>query len=525
MRTSLKIKYKLKKFIYETLKKREKNEYKELLNETRISSVPWFYLRVLVIGLIIYSFGMFFNQMFDLVNYSFYVSIGAVLFGITYFILIYEMIKKREVGLLKLLVIALITGVISLSCQLLLTLIIKVKGNLLEAIRAGTLEEVVKGISSIVTVLVIQKVRGKKIDNITALLIGCSVGLGFGVIENFDYLFKLFNNEVVVIELTFIRGLQLIVTHMFWTGIITYSFFKIKNKKDVLLFGLTVIGCMALHVFWDINEVSFISNKVYPYIKDSIILLISIFEIFVLIKIINKNNKEVVSELGNENIFSLLINKLPIKRKMVVKIFATLLIISFLFLQSIYIDRDNRFFRFETSYEYYKTYDEFYDYMSGEYKLEVDRSRPYNTGVINYDEYYVLGKMKYATQIEEKNDIIYLYRYISTDNSELVLDEVRISIDGEVYDEEYLYDVNDESNYIVYYHIIEDSEVSSESEVSIIRNANFVYEDGNVLIEHVNKKLDSYGFIMFGLMVGVIIVGFSFVIIDYRRYKKVRNDD
>ena len=181
-------KIRIKKFLYETFRKRNRDEYRDLLFETKGNSVPWLYLRFLVIGFIIFSFGMFFNQMLDLVNYSFYTAIGAVLFGATYFILIYEMIKKREVGLLKLLVIALITGVISLSSQLLMTLIIRVKGNLLEAVRAGTLEEVVKGISSIVSVLVIQKLRSKKIDNITALLIGCSVGLGFGVIENFDLL-------------------------------------------------------------------------------------------------------------------------------------------------------------------------------------------------------------------------------------------------------------------------------------------------------------------------------------------------
>ena len=193
-------------------------------------------------------------------------------------------------------------------------------------------------------------------------------------------------------------------------------------------------------------------------------------------------------------------------------------------MQSVYLDSSNKFFRFETSLEYYKTYDDFYDYMNGEYKLEIDRSRAYNTGLVNYDEYYVLGKMKYATQIEEKNGILYLYRYINNDNSELVLDEVRVSIDGTIYNEEYLYDINDEANNIVYYHITDDSEVDNESDVNIIRNANFIYDNGKVYIEHVNKKIETLGWIMLGSIMFILIVGSCLALIDYKRYKKLNGE-
>lgn len=517
-------KLRIKKFLYETLRRRNREEYRDLLYNEKgnKNDVPWLYLRFVIIGFIVFAFGMFFNQMFDLVNYSFYVSIGSLLFGITYLILVYEMIKVREISLLKLLLIALITGVISLSGQLLLTLVIKVKGNLFEAIRAGTLEEVVKGICSICTILIIQKIRRNKLNLVTTLLIGCSVGLGFGVIENFDYLFKSFNNEVVVIELSFIRGLQLIVTHMFWTGIITYMFFRINKTKDVLLFLLTVLACMAVHAFWDINAITSINDKIFYIIKDIIIFIVSIFEIYILIKTINKNNKLV--EYEESNIFGLFINKLDLKRTGFVKIIVSLILASLLFMQSVYLDSSNKFFRFETSLEYYKTYDDFYDYMNGEYKLEIDRSRAYNTGLVNYDEYYVLGKMKYATQIEEKNGILYLYRYINNDNSELVLDEVRVSIDGTIYNEEYLYDINDEANNIVYYHITDDSEVDNESDVNIIRNANFIYDNGKVYIEHVNKKIETLGWIMLGSIMFILIVGSCLALIDYKRYKKLNGE-
>ena len=518
------LKLRIKKLLYESLRKRSRDEYRDLLYKEKGNNndVPWLYLRFFAIGFIVFSFGIFFNKIFDLVNYSFYVSIGSLLFGITYLILVYEMIKAREISLLKLLLITLITGVISLSGQLLLTLVIKVKGNLFEAIRAGTLEEVVKGISSICTILIIQKIKRNKLNLVTTLLIGCSVGLGFGVIENFDYLFKSFNNEVVVLELSFIRGLQLIVTHMFWTGIITYMLFRINKTKDVLLFLSTVLACMAVHVFWDIDVISFINDKMYFIIKDIIIVLISIFEIYILIKIINKNNKK--QEYEDSNIFGLFINKLDLKRTGFVKIMVSLILISFLFMQSVYLDSNNKFFRFETSLEYYKTYDDFYNSMSGEYKLEIDRSRAYNTGVVNYDEYYVLGKMKYATQIEEKNDILYLYRYINNDNDEMVLDEVRVSIDGTIYNEEYLYDINDEANSIVYYHITDDSEVDNESDVSIIRNANFIYDNGKVYIEHVNKRIEVLGCIMLGSIICVMMIGFGLGLIDYKRYENLNGE-
>ena len=147
----------LKQFFLETFKRREKEEYQDLIAMNRKTNYPWFYLRIIVFIIIPISFLTILFHVFYLSTNIIILIYGAIFISFALFILLYELIKTREITFLQIMLIILFSGLIITPLVSFFYCYIPVKGDFLESVRAGTIEEIAKGIVACLLIYFINK--------------------------------------------------------------------------------------------------------------------------------------------------------------------------------------------------------------------------------------------------------------------------------------------------------------------------------------------------------------------------------
>jgi RsiW-degrading membrane proteinase PrsW (M82 family) len=149
-------------------------------------------------------------------------------------------------------------------------------------------EEIAKGIFLIISV------NSKKFDNITdGLLYGGTIGLGFGMTENFMYFAAYSTSITDWIYIVIIRSLFSAVMHCIATGTLgaflaLSKFTNHKVKKVYPLVGLLL--AMMIHFTWNIS-VSF--EKTYLW---GLLFMIALISFFILIFLLSVSNERKIIE-------------------------------------------------------------------------------------------------------------------------------------------------------------------------------------------------------------------------------------
>lgn len=142
---------------------------------------------------------------------------------------------------------------------------------------APIIEEAAKGFFLLLTI------NKREFDNLTdGIVYGGSIGLGFGLTENFLYFFFSSNTFEELIDLAIIRNIFSVSVHFISTAtlgcILALSKFKTFNKKIIYL----IIGyfiAVSIHAFWN-----FLVSFGLTYYLSLIFVIVALISIFVLLQ-------------------------------------------------------------------------------------------------------------------------------------------------------------------------------------------------------------------------------------------------
>ncbi|MBQ7275984.1 MAG: PrsW family intramembrane metalloprotease [Bacilli bacterium] len=484
----------LKQFFLETFKRREKEEYQDLIAMNRKTNYPWFYLRIIVFIIIPISFLTILFHVFYLSTNIIILIYGAIFISFALFILLYELIKTREITFLQIMLIILFSGLIITPLVSFFYCYIPVKGDFLESVRAGTIEEIAKGIVACLLIYFINKQRKKKeknkLTNLNALLIGASCGVGFAIGENFAYFLAEYIKSFEVIRLTFSRGFDALCTHLFWTGIIAYFFNKFNKPLINFRFYLAVLLMMLIHTIWDINTIVIISDEIYLIIKTIILIIYAILSFIYLISLIKKE-EGIIDSCVSQNI-----EIIPLKRLITV---GCLLLLSFNSILYLFISDDYKTILYEYNIErieYQMTKDEFIDYIQDGHHFEIDRNHPFNADASDCIKYYIDGKLVTLYEYENFDDYMLEYVFVRSDDDNFKLDSVMVWLDDYVMTEEYL--VDEESDELLIYYPIE------------FNGSDYILRNGDIYIKEydISYHLAFYCFIISSVMIIMFNIAF-----------------
>ena len=272
---------------------------------------PWMYLRVFAACFILYSLVTFVTGITGNLNsFPFMFFLGGLLFDLPLITLLYELNPKKDLSVIKLLIILLVGGACSIGLAELLYIPVPddISGWGLAAL-AGTIEEVVKIIPVFVTILIL-----KKRDPVTCLIIGAAVGTGFSAIENMGYIFRqtiqlYYQEELQLYFVEFymgqgvfnavLRGITVASGHTFWAAFEGWAFGKFRARFG---FWGICLSCMTMHFLWDIaipfSEVMSEDEPVLTLVLSLIMLFImgalTAIAIVVLVVLIKRGRREVL---------------------------------------------------------------------------------------------------------------------------------------------------------------------------------------------------------------------------------------
>lgn len=253
------VRAKITYFFKETFRARSKAEYKEIfsrgLNDDNAGvsgAYPWLYVRAFFAFLVLFTINVLVLRLTDnalhIPSINF---LGGITFTVPFIILLYELYPKRDLGLFML--FAILVGGGTLACVLTQAcyMFIPIPNKWIEAVAAGSIEEVCKAILAIVAIVVL-----KQKNPYACFLTAATVGAGFSVIEDMGYIFYYTETYFVDIQMTvtlFIdRGLSSFCTHILWTGAVGWAFSYIRNPFKSVRFILTLLFGVGLHICWDL---------------------------------------------------------------------------------------------------------------------------------------------------------------------------------------------------------------------------------------------------------------------------------
>ena len=250
----------VKKWFSETFRAHSKDEYTEFFTrgfdgKDSVNKVyPWLYMRMLALCFVLFSAITFFMKLSgNAISFPAMVFLGALLVNLPFITLIYELCPKADISFLKLMLVLVIGGSVSVIISELGYFIFSPENGYGSVAWTAFLEEIAKIIPALAVILLLKK----RNSPLTCFALAAAVGAGISIIEDMGYiLFNSFEDNISLVSAIFIsvtRSVSGIATHTVWVGYVGWIF--TKNKKPLLdaRFYAVCLMSMVLHFLWDLT--------------------------------------------------------------------------------------------------------------------------------------------------------------------------------------------------------------------------------------------------------------------------------
>ncbi len=255
-----KIKFNIKRFFVQTFRRRTGKEYSEFLTRgiredgNRFNrQYPWVYVRLFAVTFVLFAVYLLIlrfaeNELFTPTA----MLLASLVFNLPFFVLLYELYPKNDLGFMPLLGALLIGGALAnVLTQILYSLFPSGEGWI-SALLTGFFEELPKAFA-LIAAIVICKAK----NPFVGFLFGAAVGCGFSIVEDLGYIF-VYSSELpatnisTTVQLFIMRGFSSFCTHTVWSGAIGWAYCYFKRHLANLCFYAVLLFNVALHVFWDL---------------------------------------------------------------------------------------------------------------------------------------------------------------------------------------------------------------------------------------------------------------------------------
>lgn len=228
----MKIKNALKRFAYETFRPRTKEDYTELFTRGRggdeKTPYPWFYARVLLISLLLFTMLCVGYSLSDL-NFLMVAAAGGFFADLTFIILLAEIYPKRDLPLLTPIVALFAGGVLSSAFIYILYGIANFSMPYAAQVWTAFVEETGKALTIIIILLIV-----KKRNPFACFIIGAAVGGGYSAFEN---MWRIYTQGYIAgglseaINIGLWRAMGTPFSHAAWAGLFGWALAFKKSVK------------------------------------------------------------------------------------------------------------------------------------------------------------------------------------------------------------------------------------------------------------------------------------------------------
>lgn len=250
----------VKKWFSETFRAHSKDEYTEFFtrgfdgNDSVNKVYPWLYMRMLALCFVLFSAITFFMKLSgNAISFPAMVFLGALLVNLPFITLIYELCPKADISFLKLMLVLVIGGSVSVIISELGYFIFSPENGYGSVAWTAFLEEIAKIIPAIAVILLLKK----RNSPLTCFALAAAVGAGISIIEDMGYiLFNSFEDNISLVSAIFIsvtRSVSGIATHTVWVGYVGWIFSKCKKPFLDVRFYAVCLMSMVLHFLWDLT--------------------------------------------------------------------------------------------------------------------------------------------------------------------------------------------------------------------------------------------------------------------------------
>lgn len=250
----------VKKWFSETFRAHSKDEYTEFFtrgfdgNDSVNKVYPWLYMRMLALCFVLFSAITFFMKLSgNAISFPAMVFLGALLVNLPFITLIYELCPKADISFLKLMLVLVIGGSVSVIISELGYFIFSPENGYGSVAWTAFLEEIAKIIPAIAVILLLKK----RNSPLTCFALAAAVGAGISIIEDMGYiLFNSFEDNISLVSAIFIsvtRSVSGIATHTVWVGYVGWIFSKCKKPLLDVRFYAVCLMSMVLHFLWDLT--------------------------------------------------------------------------------------------------------------------------------------------------------------------------------------------------------------------------------------------------------------------------------
>lgn len=250
----------VKKWFSETFRAHSKDEYTEFFTrgfdgKDSVNKVyPWLYMRMLALCFVLFSAITFFMKLSgNAISFPAMVFLGALLVNLPFITLIYELCPKADISFLKLMLVLVIGGSVSVIISELGYFIFSPENGYGSVAWTAFLEEIAKIIPALAVILLLKK----RNSPLTCFALAAAVGAGISIIEDMGYiLFNSFEDNISLVSAIFIsvtRSVSGIATHTVWVGYVGWIFSKCKKPLLDARFYAVCLMSMVLHFLWDLT--------------------------------------------------------------------------------------------------------------------------------------------------------------------------------------------------------------------------------------------------------------------------------
>ncbi len=430
----------IKYFFKETFRPHSKDEYaevftrglKENCGESVARKLPWLYIRVFALNLILFAVLVF---SYRLARYSAdYVTailFGGLLFNIPLFVFFYELYPKRDFSMLKLFAVLIIGGVLSTVIIVFgyeyIYSTVNEPNVWISTLWVGFWEELVKGAVAIATIALL-----RKRNPFLCFLIGFAVGTGYSFTEDLGYIYSLSRSSGIAwLVLTSIgRGLSCVCSHAPWTAMICWAFAKFKKPFINFRFYGVMIAMMALHYFADVpffdKNLDILRGITVGWVIEAAVVI----SIFVIVFFALKSSfKEIYSDGKPEYPQAEILSeraKLLQAANLTATVCAAAMCV-FVFAGCSITAGERAVYK--------KIYDDdaFIGFVQQGLVFNFDLKRKYNAEIENYSEFFSEGVRRGATQKVSDGEYDYFYVYAFGEDETPVLTNLAVKVDNDLH--------------------------------------------------------------------------------------------
>lgn len=214
----------LKRFAYETFRPHSKEEYAELFSRGRggdeKTPYPWFYARVLLIGLLLFTVLCVGYDAAKL-NFLMVAAAGSFFADLAFIVLLVEIYPKRDLPLLTPIIVLFAGGILSSSFIYVMYGIANYSAPYVDQAWTAFVEETGKALTTIIVLLFV-----KKRNPFVCFIIGAAVGGGYSAFENMWFMYTHgfgWTGLAQAIETGLWRALGTPFSHAAWAGLFGWA--------------------------------------------------------------------------------------------------------------------------------------------------------------------------------------------------------------------------------------------------------------------------------------------------------------